>query len=109
MDWNGIAAIVLSITLANHLGLIEAIEGVIGHKLPILNCSMCGGFWLTLIYTLLTCNNVFDCVAVSFFVAYAAIWLELSFGIIDKIYNFIYESIYTKEADDTADTKNQVS
>ena len=98
-----VAAVTLTAVLANHMGLIEAIEGVIKHKLPIINCSRCLTFWSVL--CLLCCNNVAakptTIVATSFAASYAAMWLELLFGIIDKQYDKIYKKTYP-EADKEA-------
>jgi hypothetical protein len=98
-----VATVTLVAVLANHMGLIEAIEGVIKHKLPIFNCSRCLTFWSVL--CLLCCNNVAakmtTIVATSFLAAYAATWLELLFGIIDKQYDKIYKKTYP-EADKEA-------
>ena len=105
MYWTDIAMLVLSATLANHLGLVEAIEKVIRHKLPILNCSMCASFWSVLIYSLCIGRPPIASVAVSFLCAYAAVWLELLCGYIDTLHDKLYESIYPEEADDEADTE----
>ena len=98
-----VAAVTLAAVLANHMGLIETIEGIIKHKLPIINCSRCLTFWSVLF--LLCCNNVAakmtTIVATSFLAAYAATWLELLFGIIDKQYEKIYKKSYP-EADKEA-------
>lgn len=104
--WRDTALIVVSATLANHLGLIEAIEGVIRHRLPVLNCSKCLSFWMCLVCSICAGEPVLLSVAVSFLAAYAALWLELLCGYIDTLYNKIYEGIYTKEADDTEDTES---
>lgn len=102
MYWLDILLLVLSVTLANHLGLVEAVEGVIRHKIPILNCSKCAGFWVVLAYSVLIGRPLIASVAVSFLCAYTAVWLELLFGFIDVMYNEIYENIYTEETDDEA-------
>lgn len=100
-----VAAVTLASVLVNHMGLIEAIEGMIKHKLPIINCSRCLTFWSVL--CLLCCNNVAakptTIVATSFLAAYAATWLELLFGIIDKQYEKIYEKTYPEAAKETAE------
>ena len=95
-----IAMLVLSAVLINHLGLIEAVEKVIRHKLPVLNCCKCLSFWAVLVYCLATCDNAIASVAISFICAYLAVWLELACGVIDKIYNRVYESIYPTQADE---------
>lgn len=96
MYWIDILLLMLSCTLANHLGLVEAIEGVIRHKIPILNCSKCAGYWVVLIYSIYIGRPLIASVAVSFLCAYAAVWLELLCGYIDTLYNRYYEDIYTE-------------
>ena len=101
-----VAAVTLAAVLANHMGLIEAIEGVIKHKLPIINCSRCLTFWSVLI-CLVCCRTTSThwtiTVATSFLAAYAATWLELLFGIIDKQYDKIYKKTYPEAAKETAE------
>lgn len=106
MYWYDIAMLVLSATLANHLGLVEAVEDVIGHKIPIMNCSKCASFWVVLTCSLFSGEGVIASVAVSFVCAYAAVWLELLCGFIDTLYNKFYEGIYTEETDDQAGAKD---
>ena len=107
MNWIDTVMIVLSATLANHLGLIDAIEKVIRHKIPVVNCSKCLSFWSVLIYSLIIGQPVIESVAVSFLCAYAALWLELGFGCIDTLYNKIYENTFTSttERTDAEDTE----
>ena len=102
MHWTDIVMLVLSATLANHLGLVEAVEGVIRHKIPILRCSKCASFWLVLVCSLLSGQPPIASGAVSFLCAYAAVWLELGCGYIDTLYNRLYENLYTEEADNEA-------
>ena len=102
MHWTDIVMLVLSATLANHLGLVEAVEGVLRHKIPVLNCSKCASFWVVLLCSLLSGQGPIASVAVAFLCAYSAVWLELLFGYIDTLYNKLYESIYPKETDDKA-------
>lgn len=109
MHWTDIVMLMLSATLANHLGLVEAVEGVIGHRIPVLNCSKCASFWVVLICSLLSGQGPIASVAVSFFCAYAAVWAELLFGYVDTLYNRLYESIYSKETGDAADTEDRLS
>lgn len=108
MRWTDIVMLVLSATLANHLGLVEAVEGVLRHKIPIVNCSKCLSFWIVLVCSLCSGVSLIASVAVSFVCAYCAVWLELLFGYIDTLYNRLYENIYPKETDDAADTKDKV-
>ena len=97
-----VVAVTLAAVLVNHMGLIEAVEGVIGFKLPVINCSRCLTFWSVLVVLLIGCGfavaSIPLIVATSFIAAYAAIWLELLFGIIDKQYEKIYKKTYPEEA-----------
>lgn len=102
MVWSDIAMITASATLMNHMGLVEAVEGVIRHKLPVVNCCKCCTFWCCLLYTLLAGVTVIPSIAVSFAAAYAAVWFELLLGYIDTLYNRWYENIYTEETGDDA-------
>ena len=109
MNWFDIAMIMWSCTLANHMGLIEAVEDVVKRKIPILDCCKCSTFWITLAYCLFTTRSVIPSVAVSFLFAYLAVWLELAFGLIDNLYNRIYESVFTAETADTEGSEGEVS
>lgn len=108
-EWNDIVMLVWAVTLANHLGLVEAAEAVIRHKIPVLRCSKCAGFWVVLGYALLAGWSAIASVAVSFLCSYAAVWLELLLGYLDTIYNKIYENLYPAQADGAPDTEGEVS
>lgn len=116
--------IVFICTSMNHLGLIEAIEKVAGAKLPILNCCKCSSFWATFFYLAICHSSIGPiCVmAISFLSCFFAIWLELSMGILDTLYNVAYERIFNEttvskadrnkgntETDDKSDTETKVS
>lgn len=108
MNWSEVAMIVFSCVTANHLGLVAAVEGIVRHKLPVINCGRCLSFWAVMMYGILTCIHHFEdmreivcIVATSFLSAYSATWLQLLFAFIDKQYNRIYGKIYP-----TADTAN---
>ena len=105
--WGDIAMIVFSATLANHMGLVEAVEKVIKHKIPVVNCSRCLSFWLVIVYSLLCGTDVIHSVAVSFLSAYAALWFELSLGLIDNIYKDVYKSSFTPETDTETDKDSE--
>lgn len=109
MNWLDIAMLMASATLANHMGLVEAVEKTIGFKLPIINCPKCCSFWLTLCYTLLCGVTAIHSVAISFLMAYLAIWFNLILGLADRLYNWIYESAFTTQAADPEDTETTVS
>lgn len=108
MCWIDILLLVLSATLANHLGLIEAIEGVLHFKIPVLNCPKCCSFWLVLAYSLLRGQELVASVAVSFLSAYSAVWLELLCGYVDTLYNRLYENIYSEKTIDKTDSENKM-
>ena len=118
MNWIDIAAIVFASVTVNHLGLIAAMERTVRHKLPILNCPKCLTFWSVLVYGLSGDGIITPTalagglttalpsvlprlLAISILSAYLAVWLELSEGIIDKLYDYVYKQIYTTA--DTAD------
>lgn len=110
MEWIDIAAVVFASVTVNHLGLIAAIEGVVHHKLPILNCPKCLAFWSTFAYgvsgdglTLAALPSVLPrLLAISILCAYLAVWLELAEGFIDTLYLKLYEQIFSTA--DTPDT-----
>lgn len=106
MDWIDIACIIVACTSANHLGLVAAVEGILHHRLPIVNCAKCSTFWTTLIYCSVCCDivaalthSIPTILAVSFLAAYAAVWLELLMACTDILYNYIYEKIINQETD----------
>lgn len=107
MPWIDIACIVAAATMANHLGLVEAVEGFIGRRLHVVSCSKCLTFWSVLTYCSLACcdsvaalpRSLPYLLAVSFTASYLAIWLELLMAYIDTIYNKVYEKIINPETD----------
>ena len=92
--------IVFSATAVNHLGLVAAMEGIIGRRLPVIGCPKCLAFWTTLAYALLASLQVPTATAVAFLSAWSATWLDLLMGLTDRLYLFIYDKIYP--AADTA-------
>ena len=109
MNWIDIVSILFACVTANHLGLVTAIEYVTKRELPVINCPKCLTFWCVLAYWLLFVGltDVPLMLAVSFLSSYAALWLELAEGYIDKLYMRLYEKIYNTTADKTAtDTDN---
>lgn len=103
-----VAMIVVSAVLFNHLGLVEAVEKVIRHEIPIVNCCKCLSFWSVLAFMLFTGHGFIACIATSFLCAWAAPWIELLFGIIDYYYCKVYENFYPQTTD-TEDTEEEVS
>ena len=100
MDWVDIASIVFICVTVNHLGLVSAVEEVLGCKLPIVGCVKCSAFWAVLIYSMLHASIV-KAVAVSFLASYAAIWMELIEGVVDYLYLKLYGKITSENTSDT--------
>jgi hypothetical protein len=98
-----IICIVFACVTANHLGLISAVEDVIRHRLPIINCPKCLTFWCTLIYGIVCCDSVAIPIllALSLLASYAAVWLELIECLIDNLYLYIYDKQIKQSAADT--------
>ena len=98
MDWRDIACIVFFCTAVNHLGLIDTIEGIIKHSLPVINCPKCLTCWSVFAYGIATVPYVSPQIvarllAISLLCSYLAIWLELLMYAIDTLYNRIYVKI----------------
>lgn len=104
MDWIDIASIVFVCVTMNHLGLIAAIEVVIKHKLPIINCPKCLTCWSVLAYMVITTHDIITSLAVSFLASYIALWLELLEGFIDTLYLKLYGKITEADNDNEATT-----
>ena len=103
MNWLDVLMIVFSATAANHLGLVAAVESVVRHRLPIMNCPKCAAFWSVLAYGLgceisFTATHHFEHIlelfAAAFLSAWLAVWLDLLMGIIDQLYTKLYDTIY---------------
>lgn len=103
--WIDIACIVFVCVTMNHLGLIGEIEHIYGHRLKVVNCPKCATFWATLLYCLWGISSFYGDIilvlAISFLASYIAIWLELLEGIIDTLYNKVYEKIFATDGDVT--------
>jgi len=108
IPWNDTVCVLFTCVAANHLGLIGAVEKAIHLRLPVINCPKCLTFWGTLALCLSHRTGIVEAAAVSLLGAYAAIWLELIMGIIDKHYTETYEKTYpdNKDHTDSADTNN---
>lgn len=91
MKFVGIAALLMTVaTVAVHLGLPQAIAGVVT---KICRCHKCLSFWLTLIgLTLIGCP--LDLVVLlSIAAAYMSDWLGMLLVVINKISNKIWERL----------------
>lgn len=89
--------IMICCTLFNQMGLCEAIETVIKHKLPILNCAKCLTFWSSLIYMILSTHDILLSLFISFVMSYLSLWVELFLGYMATIYNKKCDEIYTSK------------
>lgn len=106
-----IVCILFASVAANHLGLIGAMERVVRHELPILNCSRCLTFWATLVhgcYSVATGGALGAAIvlAISFLNAWLAVWLELGMGYIDTVYYYIYNKVYGTADATSADNED---
>lgn len=104
MNWMDIVSIVFVCVTINHLGLVNAIEDIVKHKLPVLNCPKCLTFWSVLIYGawVVGFSDILPLLAISFLASYIAIWIELTEGLIDTLYLKVYEKIYPNAEDNEA-------
>lgn len=101
-----IALILFSCVCANHLGLIGAIEGVIGYRIPIVNCPKCFSFWCTLSYCIINNTSIVHSLAIAFLIAYLSIWLELLMGFVDTLFWIAYEKVYSTRNKNYYDSSN---
>lgn len=121
MELLDIASIVFACTAVNHLGMVKAIEKVIKHEIPVVNCVKCLTFWSVLVYgtiahyslfsfngnldfSLFTFHSSLTVLAISFLSAWAAIWLDLCMGAVDQLYTKIYDTLYPATNTTNTDT-----
>lgn len=104
MGWGDIAMLMFACVAANHLGLVDAMEKVLGRKIPIVNCCKCFTFWTVLFTSFLSGWNMVEALAVSFLFAWLALWVELGMGFIDTLYLKLYEKVTAAGNDDTVAT-----
>ena len=102
MEWIDIASIVFVCVTMNHLGLMAAIEGVVRHDFPVINCPKCCTCWSVLAYMIITGHGIIMSLAVSFLASYTAIWLELLEAYLDTLYLWLYGKITSTDNEDTA-------
>ena len=83
-----IALIVMILaTLANHLGLTEAISDIFR------KIARCCSFWATLFVLVLLECNLFIAIGLSILAAYLSYWVGLVFIIMQKLYNKVWERL----------------
>ena len=99
--------IAMSCVLFVTMGLAEAIQEYVPFRLRILTCPKCLTFWSVLLYSLLSGEGLVRSVAVSFIVAYIALWSALLLDALTLLYNYLYEKITinqgTAEQEDSQD------
>ena len=82
----------------NHMGLVAAVEKVIRHPLPVVDCVKCLTFWSVLACLLSSRYAVIPSVAMTLAFSYMALWMELLWGLVDKLYMKCYEKIVSDSA-----------
>lgn len=101
MCWNDIAMLMFCCVAANHMGLIEAAEQIAKFRFPVIGCVKCSTFWSVLCYCSFHRYGMIQTVAVSFLMAFLAVWLELLWGFVDTLYMKIYGTIFSTESSGT--------
>ena len=101
--WTDAIMIMMSCVSANHLGLVEQVEKVVRHTIPIVNCSKCFSFWTTLLYCLVVTHDVVISIFVSFCMAFLSFWFDIVLGILDNLYYKAYERTYGTESTESDD------
>ena len=88
----GVGLIFISCCLFVHLGLGKAICKELKVKVKIINCPKCLTFWSILAYTAFSTDYKWElCLATSFILSYAALWMNLALAKIAKLYEKLYE------------------
>ena len=96
-----VAMILTSCCLFIHLGLGNAICKIIRYNFILFQYPKCLSFWSVLCYLLLFNQSVIVSLCIAFICAYTAIWIDLLLTIIANWYEEIYESLGTKESEDS--------
>lgn len=77
-------------TLAQHLGLPEAVARVV---LRVAKCPKCLSFWIALLVLVLSGCNVFAAVGLSLIVAYLSFWFGLLLGWLNRNYDQLWQRL----------------
>ena len=77
-------------TLANHLGLTEAVGDIVR---KISKCPKCSSFWVSLSVLWLYGCDLFVAVGLSLFVSYLSFWFGLILIVLQKVYNILWKKI----------------
>lgn len=95
-----VGCVLLCCVLFVHMGLGDAVSGVIKRNATLFQCVKCTTFWAILAYTLfLTEYEPVECAAIAFGCAYIALWVDLLFAKISVWYEKFYKSMVTEEHD----------
>ena len=91
-----IALIMVSVVLFIHMGLADAICRVTKVRFWLLQCPKCLTFWCELLYLLIVARMpVLQSIAISFIMAYLALWIELCFGYVSRLYEILSDELYS--------------
>lgn len=77
-------------TLAQHLGLPEAVARVV---LRVAKCPKCLSFWVALFVLVLSGCNVFVAIGLSLIVAYLSFWFGLLLGWLNRNYDQLWQKL----------------
>lgn len=92
-----VGCVLLCCVLFVHMGLGDAVSGIIKRCASLFRCVKCTTFWAILAYTLFFANyNPIECLAIAFGCAYIALWIDLLFAKISMWYEKLYESVVTE-------------
>ena len=90
----GIAVLLMmAATIAVHMGLPQAISGVIA---KICECHKCMSFWITLAFLYLLGCNVLYAILLSLLMAYLSNWFAIVLILANKFYNRIWQKAKRK-------------
>lgn len=101
-----IVSIVVACTMVNHLGLVQAIEDVIRHNIPIVDCPKCFTFWSTLVFCMVSGVGLPPCLAISVIASMTSIWLDLMLTVSDYYYIKVYETFAHSDSADSSSSSD---
>lgn len=84
----------MCLTLAQHLGLTQAIAEVAS---KIADCPRCCSFWGTLLVLILLGCNIFVTLGLSLLMAYLSHWFGFVLLMLNNIYDTIWEKLQRKK------------
>lgn len=84
------AAVMVTATMAQHLGLTEAIAKV---ALKISKCHMCCTFWASMLVLFSNGVSLAESALLSIFAAYMSNWLVMLLSVIEYIYHKLWQRL----------------